>query len=381
MSTLVTRLRTFQRRWTAGRRAAVPAGLVALIGAVAVSGLVAAADGTSGAHAAAKASHPRPKYLLPVGTLVQRQYLPGPVLTGDDGTVGVPPGTPRPPAQPDPQRAAAQRPVIATYRGADGTLTPAGIATLALSAGCDPGAAVIATAVAMAESGGSPSAQGDVGLMDATWDWSAGLWQIRGLRAERNTGGLRDSVANQAVEKNAAAMHEISSGCRDWTPWSTYNTGAYLQFVTIARQAVGYVVRWFNAHGHHYPPVPAPDPNAPVPSGAAVAAGPGEAAAAAGHSSSRPRAGTGHTTGRTTTAPARQGSSSAAPAPAHSSRPAGSGGGGGAPQPAPAPTPTPTKPGLPVPLPTLTVPNLPTPTPTLTLPKLPTPSLSLPKLP
>jgi len=379
MSTLVTRLRTFQRRWTAGRRAAVPAGLVALIGAVAVSGLVAAADGTSGAHAAAKASHPRPKYLLPVGTLVQRQYLPGPVLTGDDGTVGVPPGTPRPPAQPDPQRAAAQQPVIATYRGADGTLTPAGIATLALSAGCDPGAAVIATAVAMAESGGSPSAQGDVGLMDATWDWSAGLWQIRGLRAERNTGGLRDSVANQAVAKNAAAMHEISSGCRDWTPWSTYNTGAYLQFVTIARQAVGYVVRWFNAHGHHYPPVPAPDPNAPVPSGGAVSAGPGGAAAAAGHSSGRPRPGTGHTTGRTTAAPAARGSSSAAPAPAHSSRPVGSGGGGGAPL--PAPTPTKTKPGLPVPLPTLTVPKLPTPTPTLTLPKLPTPSLPLPKLP
>jgi len=380
MSTLATRLRTFQRRWTVGRRAAVPAGLLALIGAVAVSGLVAAADGTPPARAAAKTSHPRPNYLLPVGTLVQRQYLPGPVLTGDDGTVGVPAGTPRPPAKPDPQQAAAQQPVIATYRGADGTLTPAGIATLALTAGCDPGAAVIATAVAMAESGGSPSAQGDVGLMDATWDWSAGLWQIRGLRAERNTGALRDSVANQAVDKNAAAMHDISSGCRNWTPWSTYNTGAYLHFMAVARDAVTYVVRWFNAHGHHYPPVPAPDPNAPVPSGGAAGSGPGAAAvgAAADHSSSRPRPATGHSSGP----PARHGSSSAAaPAPVSSSRPAGSGGGVGAPQPAPAPTKT--QPRLPVPLPTVTVPKLPLPTPTLTLPKLPlpTPSITLPKLP
>src|SRR5437764_11218489 len=106
----------------------------------------------------------------------------------------------------------------------------------------------------MAESGGSPSAQGDTGLMTSVWDWSAGLWQIRGLRSERNTGGLRDSVANQAVAKNAAAMYTISGACSDWTPWSTFNDGAYLQFVSLARQAVQYVMAYYRAHGHRYPP-------------------------------------------------------------------------------------------------------------------------------
>jgi hypothetical protein len=224
----------------------------------------------------------------------------------------------------------------------------------------------------MAESGGSPSAQGDIGLMTDVWDWSAGLWQIRGLRAERGTGGLRDSVANQDAGTNAAAMYAISRGCTDWTPWSTYNSGAYQQFLPLAEQAVRYVMAYYAAHGRHYPPVGAPDPTASIPVQGIGA--PGEAAGRTApptrHPTSAPK-------------PARSSSSSAPkPAPtaqpshhpvvAPSSRPARA----SSAQPAPS---TP-RISLPLPKPTLPTKSLPIPKPSPTLP-IPIPSLTLPTLP
>jgi Lysozyme like domain len=360
-------LRHFQQHWTSGRRALAPAGLLALVVAVATSALVA-----SGAEPRAKdaaATHTtRPSYLLPMGVLIQHGALPQPTLTGDRGSVGVPTGTPEPPTAPDPAQVAQQGSAIAAYGGSAGTLTPSAIATLALQHGCGPDAAVIATAIAMAESGGSPSAQGDIGLMTSVWDWSAGLWQIRGLRAERNTGGLRDSVANQAVGKNAAAMRAISQGCADWTPWSTFNSGAYLQFMTLAQQAVRYVVAYYDAHGHRYPPVPAPDPNAAIPSrgtggGSAAQAGAAQAAGPRTAGPQRDRRAT-PTGTRSTTAGSRVGATvartptgAAPPPPATSSSS----------KPARLPLPLPTKvlpsksvlPSLPLPLPTLPLPTLP----------------------
>ena len=112
------------------------------------------------------------------------------------------------------------------------------LSALALYVGCSPAEAPIAAAIAAAESGGNPGAQGDIALMDGTWDWSQGLWQIRGLRSERGTGGLRDSLANANPEKNGRAMYTISSGCKDWTPWSTYTSGAYLSYLGMSKTAV-----------------------------------------------------------------------------------------------------------------------------------------------
>ncbi|WP_375490355.1 hypothetical protein [uncultured Jatrophihabitans sp.] len=227
-----------------------------------------------------------PSYTLPVGTLLATGKLGKPSLSGDTGKAGVPVSAKPPTA--NTRQVPVQSAAIATYQGGSGTLTPAGIATLALQHGCSSANAVTATAISMAESGGSPAAQGDIALMNSTWDWSAGLWQIRGLRSERGTGALRDSVANQDAAKNAAAMYVISSGCTSWGPWSTYNNGAYERFLMIATQAVNYVVRYFDAHGHHYPTVAPPDPNAPIPSGSdgsngsgAQAAGPAPASAKA----------------------------------------------------------------------------------------------------
>lgn len=359
------RLRAFQQHWTHGRRAFAPAGLLALIVAIAASALVAAADAPARSRPAADTHRSRPEYLLPIGALIRQGWLPAPTLTGDRGWIGVPAGTPPPPSIPNPGRAAQQAPAIAPFRGPGGTITPAGIATLALEHGCAPDAAVIATAIAMAESGGSPSAQGDIALMDSVWDWSAGLWQIRGLRIERNTGGIRDSVANQAAGTNAAAMEEISRGCADWTPWSTYNTGAYLRFLSLARQAVTYIVGWFNAHGHHYPPVGAPDPTATIPTGgsAAVAGGPASAAPPRRTSTShrpRPRRSSPAQAPSATSAAQPQPqqkqpapASTAVPAPVSSAK-----GGGGLPLPLPLPSKSSSssKKKPPLPLPSVTLP-------------------------
>jgi hypothetical protein len=355
---VVDRLRSVCGR--ADRRSLASAVLLVLIVVTAMSALVASAVEPRAKGAAATVRHQRPNYLLPFGVLIRDGYLSGPALTGDRGRVGVPARAPAPPTAPDPRAAMHQDPLIAQYQGPPGTLSPAAIATLALEHGCGSEAAITATAIALAESGGSPSAQGDTGLMTSVWDWSAGLWQIRGLRAERGTGGLRDSVANQDVNSNAAAMTVISSGCTDWTPWSTYNSGAYLQFTTVAGQAVGYVVRYFETHGHRYPPVPAPDPSAAIPAQGAGGETSGQRAAAGTRTSTAPRP------GRTATHPA------GSPAPSQA-------GAGSTQTSAPAAAPSSTSPAasqLPLPIPTLPLPTttLPLPLPSTTLP-LPLPTL------
>jgi hypothetical protein len=333
---------------------------------VLVTSALAASAATHRATTVAAVSASRPDYLRPIGTLVADGVLPPPTLSGERGANGLPSGTRQPPAKARPASQSGESTGVAPYEGSAGTLTAAEIAILALEQGCPPDAAATATAIAMAESGGSPSAQGDISLMTSVWDWSAGLWQIRGLRAERNTGQLRDSVANEDAAKNASAMYAISLGCSVWTPWSTFNRGNYLAFLPLAEQAVRYVLGYYRSHGHRYPPVSAPGPITAVPVPAAVGAEPGAPAprTAAGRSpSARPT----HTA-----APSRSahpGPTTARPTATPPSTPAQ----GRHPKPVPTtPRPTPT---LPVPLPT---PSLPLPTPTL--PRLPTPTLPLPTL-
>ncbi|MFN2563274.1 MAG: hypothetical protein ABR571_18530 [Jatrophihabitans sp.] len=311
-----------------------------------------------------------PAYLRPTGELVHRHFVPGPLLSGDVGTVGVPAGTPHVPKAVNPNVAAQQAPAIARFQGTPGTLSPAAIATLALEHGCAPGAAVIATAISMAESGGSPGAQGDIGLMTPVWDWSAGLWQIRGLRSERGIGALRDSIANQDVNKNAAAMYAISRGCSDWTPWSTYTNGAYQPYLSLAQRAVEYVVGYVDAHGGHYPSVPAPDPNATIP---VQSSGGGASAAAAQAGPAPERTSTPAKRTRSTAGPS--GTSTAAPGRTTVAAPAATSGAQPSKSSGPVPlVPLPTKTTI-VPLPTVKLPlpstTLPVPLPTLTLPALP----------
>lgn len=117
-------------------------------------------------------------------------------------------------------------------------LTPAQVAAYAKQAGFFGESAVIAVAVAMGESGLNPSARGDTALANATWGPSIGLWQIRSLNAEKGKGTSRDATRLTDPAFNARAAFEISSGGKNWRPWTVYTTGAYFRHMTLARIAV-----------------------------------------------------------------------------------------------------------------------------------------------
>jgi hypothetical protein len=92
--------------------------------------------------------------------------------------------------------------------------------TLASNAGFSGDDANTAAAIALAESGGNPSAIGDV---DITPGGSIGLWQIN-LKAhpEYNATQLKDPATNAA-----AAFSIYQAAGNAFTPWSTFNSGAY----------------------------------------------------------------------------------------------------------------------------------------------------------
>ena len=106
-------------------------------------------------------------------------------------------------------------------------LSVAQVYALALAAGFSGTNAVIATAIAFAESGGNPNAQGDYGDPIAGQYNAFGLWQI-------NT-GENPSYAGQNLfdpATNAAAAYAIAEGGDYFSRWSTYASGAYQQFVS-----------------------------------------------------------------------------------------------------------------------------------------------------
>jgi hypothetical protein len=107
------------------------------------------------------------------------------------------------------------------------TLSPAQIYQLARDAGLSAAAATIATAVALAESGGRTDAMGDVGLQNGTWGPSIGLWQIRSIKAQSGTGQPRDATRLTDPAFNAQSMIAISGAGKNWKPWTTYTSGAY----------------------------------------------------------------------------------------------------------------------------------------------------------
>lgn len=79
----------------------------------------------------------------------------------------------------------------------------------------------LAAAVALAESGGNPLAANTANTDGSRDD---GLWQINSIHGY-DPDWLHDP------DNNAEAMMAISSGGTDWTPWVTYNSGAYLAFL------------------------------------------------------------------------------------------------------------------------------------------------------
>jgi hypothetical protein len=94
---------------------------------------------------------------------------------------------------------------------AGGTLNCSGLERLWEQAGGPPAAATLAASVATAESSGNQYASspaGDVGY----WQINAPIW---------------GSLATTDPLGNARAAVQISHDGSDWTPWVTYDTGAY----------------------------------------------------------------------------------------------------------------------------------------------------------
>jgi hypothetical protein len=109
-----------------------------------------------------------------------------------------------------------------------------------LAAGLSPAASDTLTGIAGAESSYTTTAVGDVALENAEWGPSVGIFQVRTLKSETGTGSVRDInwlQGNLAHQIQAALS--ISKQGTDFTPWSTYNDGAYLKFEPGGSGAAG----------------------------------------------------------------------------------------------------------------------------------------------
>jgi hypothetical protein len=97
---------------------------------------------------------------------------------------------------------------------AGGTLSCAGLERLWESAGGSPSAAFLAAEVAMAESGGRQYAS----LYNTNGTTDRGYFQINSVHG---------SLSTFDPAGNARAAVAISQNGADWSPWTTYDTGAY----------------------------------------------------------------------------------------------------------------------------------------------------------
>lgn len=93
----------------------------------------------------------------------------------------------------------------------------------------------LAAAVAMAESGGNPCAQGDpnIGVHSCSGpngtSEAFGLWQVNVLyNTQYDPTSLLDPTYN------AKAALAISSNGTNWNPWTTYRTGAYRPWYSVS---------------------------------------------------------------------------------------------------------------------------------------------------
>lgn len=100
------------------------------------------------------------------------------------------------------------------------------IADLWIREGGNPDKAGTAAAIALAESGGDPNAtnHNSNGTLDR------GLFQVNSIHGALSTKNLK---------KNVRAAIRISGNGSNWSPWVTYNTGAYKKYATGGSSASG----------------------------------------------------------------------------------------------------------------------------------------------
>ena len=112
-------------------------------------------------------------------------------------------------------------------------LTPTQIYGYARGAGFSPAKAVIATAVALAESHGNTEAH-CLNCVPGVSEDSRGLWQINvapNAHPDLKALNLYDPATN------ARAAFQVSSGGKSFAPWSTYTSGADSTYLTDANNA------------------------------------------------------------------------------------------------------------------------------------------------
>ena len=116
-----------------------------------------------------------------------------------------------------------------THGEQTGPLGPQAIAIIAKLAGLKGDAVPVAVAIALAESGGDPSAIHHNADEHRTTDY--GLWQINSYwHPEYDAGKLLEPGYN------ARAMAKISKNGTDWSAWSTYKNGTYKRFLSDAEK-------------------------------------------------------------------------------------------------------------------------------------------------
>lgn len=117
-------------------------------------------------------------------------------------------------------------------------LTMAQVYAYARKAGFSADTAIIATAIAMAESGDNPKARGDISLETSYWGPSVGLEQIRTVKSQTGKGTDRDIAhLDDDPLANMIAAYDISSHGKDFTPWTTYTSGKYRTYLGQAKSA------------------------------------------------------------------------------------------------------------------------------------------------
>lgn len=109
---------------------------------------------------------------------------------------------------------------------ASGSYTFSQLEQLWTSAGGNPQYRAIAAAIAMAESSGNPLATDH----DSNGTVDRGLWQINSTHG---------SLSTYNVMQNARAAVQISNNGTNWSPWTTFTTGAYLKFMPTSANNAG----------------------------------------------------------------------------------------------------------------------------------------------
>jgi hypothetical protein len=115
------------------------------------------------------------------------------------------------------------------------------IEAILLDLGMKPKQARIGGAIALCEAPWGPNedgefrsnfgAIGDEELANDTWGYSYGGFQIRSLRSEKGTGGIRDEDKLLVPRFNCRSAMLIKRRWGGWGAWSTYTSGMYKAYL------------------------------------------------------------------------------------------------------------------------------------------------------